>query len=158
MDNTEPHFTLLFLRVGLRVHLVISEAGEPVQCSLAAGSEVDIKVFENLNTDLPEGSTMLADKGYPDRRPFYPDQKQWRALGEAWSVRAETSRLWVTVHDCSEYQLWGGYYASLYVSNGDGKTAPKSPNLPIGAFRGSRNHARVYEGCALYRWRPMRRG
>ena len=30
------------------------------------GSEVDIKVFENLNTDLPEGSTMLADKGYPD--------------------------------------------------------------------------------------------
>ena len=66
MVYTEPHFRLLFVRVGLRVHLVISEAGEPVECSLAAGSEVDIKVFENLNTDLPEGSTMLADKGYPD--------------------------------------------------------------------------------------------
>jgi hypothetical protein len=59
----------------------------------------------------------------PERRPFYPDQKQWRALGEAWFAQADASRLWVTVHDCSEYQLWGGYYASLYVSNGDGKTA-----------------------------------
>ena len=66
MVNTERHFRRLLLRVGLRVHLVISEAGEPVECSLAAGSEADIKVFENLNTDLPEGSTMLADKGYPD--------------------------------------------------------------------------------------------
>src|SRR5215213_116106 len=66
MVNTEPHFRRLLLREVLRVHLVISEAGEPVECSLAAGSEVDIKVFENLNTDLSEGSTMLADKGYPD--------------------------------------------------------------------------------------------
>ena len=45
-------------------------------------------------------------------------------MGEAWFARTDASRLWVRVHDCSEYQLWGGYYASLYVSNGDGKTAP----------------------------------
>ncbi|MDQ3863930.1 MAG: glycoside hydrolase family 5 protein, partial [Actinomycetota bacterium] len=43
-------------------------------------------------------------------------------LGEAWFARADASRLWVTMHDCSEYQLWGGYYASLYVSKGDGKS------------------------------------
>ena len=45
-------------------------------------------------------------------------------MGEAWFARTDASRLWVRVHDCSEYPLWGGYYASLYVSNGDGKTAP----------------------------------
>ncbi|MDQ3913152.1 MAG: hypothetical protein M3305_15555, partial [Actinomycetota bacterium] len=28
----------------------------------------------------------------PQRRPFYPHQKQWRALGEAWFARADASR------------------------------------------------------------------
>lgn len=52
---------------GLRVHLVVSEAGEPVEFSLEAASEADIKVFKNLQLDLlPEGSIILADKGYTD--------------------------------------------------------------------------------------------
>lgn len=51
---------------GLRVHLLVSEAGEPVEFSLAAGSESDIKVFKELDLDLPEGSTIHADKGYTD--------------------------------------------------------------------------------------------
>jgi len=52
---------------GLRVHLVVSEAGEPVEFSLEAASEADIKVFKNLELDLlPEGSTIFADKGYTD--------------------------------------------------------------------------------------------
>jgi len=51
---------------GLRVHLVVSASGEPVEFSLEAGSEADVAVLKNLALDLPEGSTILADKGYTD--------------------------------------------------------------------------------------------
>ena len=51
---------------GLRVHLVVSGAGEPVEFSLAAGSEADVTVFKELNLDLPEGSIICADKAYTD--------------------------------------------------------------------------------------------
>jgi hypothetical protein len=50
----------------LRVHLVTTGAGEPVEFSLAAGSEADVTVFKNLELDLPEGSIVLADKAYTD--------------------------------------------------------------------------------------------
>ena len=49
---------------GLRVHLVVSGAGEPVEFALEAGSEADVTVFKGLNLDLPEGSTIFADKAY----------------------------------------------------------------------------------------------
>jgi Transposase DDE domain len=51
---------------GLRVHLVVSGAGEPVEFSLAAGSQADVTVFKDLELDLPEGSIIYADKGYTD--------------------------------------------------------------------------------------------
>jgi hypothetical protein len=51
---------------GLRVHLVVTGAGEPVEFSLAAGSEADITVFKELELDLPEGSIICADKAYTD--------------------------------------------------------------------------------------------
>ena len=51
---------------GLRVHQVTSGAGEPVEFSLVAGSEADVSVFKELNLDLPEGSTIFADKAYTD--------------------------------------------------------------------------------------------
>jgi hypothetical protein len=51
---------------GLRVHLVVSEAGEPVEFSLAAASEADIAVFKELDLELPEGSIIHADKAYTD--------------------------------------------------------------------------------------------
>jgi hypothetical protein len=51
---------------GLRVHLVVTGAGEPVEFSLAAGSEADVAVFKDLDLDVPEGSIILADKGYTD--------------------------------------------------------------------------------------------
>lgn len=51
---------------GLRVHLVVTGAGEPVEFSLAAGSEADIAVFKDLNLDLPKGSIICADKAYTD--------------------------------------------------------------------------------------------
>ncbi len=51
---------------GLRVHLVVTGAGEPVEFSLAAGSEADVSVFKDLELDLPEGSIICADKAYTD--------------------------------------------------------------------------------------------
>jgi hypothetical protein len=37
---------------GLRVHLVVTGAGEPVEFSLVAGSEADVSVFRDLQLDL----------------------------------------------------------------------------------------------------------
>jgi hypothetical protein len=51
---------------GLRVHLVVTEAGEPVEFALAAGSEADVTIFKELELDLPEGSIICADKAYTD--------------------------------------------------------------------------------------------
>jgi hypothetical protein len=45
------------------VHLVVSGRGEPVEFSLAAGSQADVKVLEELGLDLPEGSIIHAEKG-----------------------------------------------------------------------------------------------
>ena len=45
---------------------MVSGKGEPVEFSLAAGSEADIAVFKELGLELPEGSIIHADKGYTD--------------------------------------------------------------------------------------------
>ena len=37
-----------------------------MEFALEAGSDSDVKVFKNLGLDLPQGSTILADKGYTD--------------------------------------------------------------------------------------------
>lgn len=51
---------------GLRVHLVVTGAGEPVEFSLAAGSESDIAVFKELDLELAEGAIICADRAYTD--------------------------------------------------------------------------------------------
>lgn len=51
---------------GLRVHLVVSGAGEPVEFSIAAASEADIAIFKEFSLELPEGSIIHADKAYTD--------------------------------------------------------------------------------------------
>ncbi len=52
---------------GLRVHLVVSGRGEPVEFALAAGSQADVKkLLKELGLDLPEGAIICAEKGYTD--------------------------------------------------------------------------------------------
>jgi len=51
---------------GLRVHLVSTASGEPVEFTLAAASEADITLFKELKLELPEGAIICADKGYAD--------------------------------------------------------------------------------------------
>lgn len=51
---------------GLRVHLLVSGEGEPVEFVLAPGAASDIEVFKAFELDLPAGSTIHADKAYND--------------------------------------------------------------------------------------------
>jgi hypothetical protein len=51
---------------GLRVHLVSTASGEPVEFTLAAASEADISLFKDMDLELPEGAIICADKGYTD--------------------------------------------------------------------------------------------
>ncbi len=51
---------------GLRVHLLISGSGEPVEFVLAPGAASDITSFKRFDLDLPAGSVIHADKGYTD--------------------------------------------------------------------------------------------
>ncbi len=51
---------------GLRVHLLVTAAGEPVEFVLAPGADSDISTFKSFALDLPAGSVIYADKGYTD--------------------------------------------------------------------------------------------
>ena len=51
---------------GLRVHLLVTATGEPVEFALAPGAESDLPVFREFPLDLPEGAVIYADKLYND--------------------------------------------------------------------------------------------
>lgn len=51
---------------GLRVHLLITATGQPVEFVLAPGSQADIRAFRSLPLDLPAGSEVYADPAYED--------------------------------------------------------------------------------------------
>ena len=51
---------------GLRVHMIVTTTGEPVEFILRPGEENDVTVYKDLNFDLPPGSTCFADKMYTD--------------------------------------------------------------------------------------------
>jgi hypothetical protein len=51
---------------GLRVHLLITGGGEPVEFVLAPGATADVQAFKDFDLDLPSGSIIYADKAYND--------------------------------------------------------------------------------------------
>lgn len=51
---------------GLKVHMVVTTGGRPIEFIFSPGSCSDIKAFKRLDLDLPEGSTIYADKAYTD--------------------------------------------------------------------------------------------
>lgn len=51
---------------GLRVPLLITASGRPVEFALAPGAEADITAFRRLPLDLPAGSRVFADAAYLD--------------------------------------------------------------------------------------------
>lgn len=51
---------------GIRIHLIVTATGQPVEFALAPGAESDLPVFRSLPLDLPERATICADKLYND--------------------------------------------------------------------------------------------
>jgi hypothetical protein len=51
---------------GIRVHMIVTKSGEPVEFILSPGAPNDVKVLKDFEFDLPEGSIVYGDKGYND--------------------------------------------------------------------------------------------
>ena len=51
---------------GLRIHLLVTVMGHPVEFVLAPGAHADITLFKALPLELPSGSTISADAAYTD--------------------------------------------------------------------------------------------
>ncbi len=54
---------------GLKVCLIVTQAGEPVEMLLVTGSTADITALRCMDLNLPEGSTLFGDSGFLDQ-PF----------------------------------------------------------------------------------------
>ena len=51
---------------GIRVHMIVTGDGKPVEIQIVPGSRPDISVFKEFNFNLPENSKLYTDKGYTD--------------------------------------------------------------------------------------------
>lgn len=51
---------------GIKVHMIVTSQGIPVEFTFSCGSESDIRGFRRLECDLPRGSTIYADRAYTD--------------------------------------------------------------------------------------------
>jgi Transposase DDE domain len=51
---------------GLKVPLLVTKDGQPVECILTPGSYSEVRILKTCRFDLPEGSQVYADKAYND--------------------------------------------------------------------------------------------
>lgn len=51
---------------GLKVCMIVTEAGQPVEMLLVPGATADIKALRNMDLNLPSGSTLFGDGGFLD--------------------------------------------------------------------------------------------
>jgi hypothetical protein len=51
---------------GIKVHMLVTVGGQPVEFIISPGSCSDIAAFKNLNLDLPQGAVIYGDKAYTD--------------------------------------------------------------------------------------------
>jgi hypothetical protein len=51
---------------GLKIHLMVTKEGQPVECFLTPGSSSDVRALHTFRFDVPEGSQVYADKAYND--------------------------------------------------------------------------------------------
>lgn len=51
---------------GLKVSVIVTEAGAPVEMLLVPGSTADISALRSMDLNLPEGSTLFGDSGFLD--------------------------------------------------------------------------------------------
>jgi len=53
---------------GIRIHMLTTDNGNPVEFLLKPGSVHDLKAFKYLKLEMPKGSVIYADKAYVDRK------------------------------------------------------------------------------------------
>jgi Transposase DDE domain len=51
---------------GLKIHLLVTPQGHPVECLLTPGSSSDVRALQTFQLDVQEGSIIYADKAYHD--------------------------------------------------------------------------------------------
>jgi hypothetical protein len=51
---------------GLKIHLLVTPQGHPVECCLTPGSSSDVRALRSFQVDVPAGSVIYADKAYND--------------------------------------------------------------------------------------------
>jgi len=51
---------------GIKIHMMVTESGEPVEFFLSTGSFADVRGLKGFLFDIPEGSTIYVDKAYND--------------------------------------------------------------------------------------------
>lgn len=51
---------------GLKIHLMVTQDGQPVECFLTPGSFGDVDALKSYTYELPDGSIIYADKAYND--------------------------------------------------------------------------------------------
>ena len=49
---------------GLRIHVLVTGSGEPVEVFLAPGADADVRALHRFRFDVPEGSTVYADSAF----------------------------------------------------------------------------------------------
>ena len=62
---------------GLKIHMMITKDGQPVECFLTCGAFSDTSGLEVFDFDLPKGSVVIGDKAYN----YYAIEDQLRAFG-----------------------------------------------------------------------------
>ena len=51
---------------GLKIHLMVTQDGQPVECFLTPGSFGDVDALKSYAYELPDGAIIYADKAYND--------------------------------------------------------------------------------------------
>jgi Transposase DDE domain len=88
---------------GLKIHLVVTQDGQPIECYLRPGSYSDGRVVKTFRFDLPAGSAIYADKAYNDdeREEALEEavHSQWCPIRKKRSKRAVPPSLAYVQHD-----------------------------------------------------------
>lgn len=70
---------------GIKVHMIVSaNKGVPIEIIFTPGSENDMRAFKRFSLDLPEGSTIFADRAYNnyDFEDFLSDHAEIRLIAQ----------------------------------------------------------------------------
>jgi len=99
---------------GLKVHLMVTSAGQPVERVLTPGSVADVQVLKSYVYDLPPGSVVYADKAYNDDQIEDPDRAGGRLCLPRW--KTSTCFRYARRIQSARCRPRGGFYSPIIVS------------------------------------------